>query len=113
MLFLSSEKYCVYVQCAAKRQFLFVVWFTKLPHVCILLLAPTVSALQHLLNVCQSELQYLDMAINAKKSVCTRFGSRYKHPCSNLLTSDGREIGVRMLGILGFMLYHLSHLHVL
>jgi len=69
----------------------------------ILLLAPTVSALQHLLNVCQSELQCLDMAINAKKYVCTRFGSRYKQPCSNLPTSDGREIvwceNVRYLGV--------------
>ena len=80
----------------------------------ILLLAPTVSALQHLLNVCQSELQYLDMAINAKKSVYTRFGPPYKQRCSNLLTSDGREIvWCEKLGILGFMLYHLSHLHVL
>ena len=70
----------------------------------ILLLAPTVSALQHLLNVCQSELQYhLDMAINAKKYVCTRFGPRYKQPCSNLLSSDGREIvrceNVRYFGV--------------
>jgi len=43
------------------------------------------------------------MAINAKKSVCTRFGPRYKQPCSNLLTSDGREIvwseNVRYLGV--------------
>jgi len=37
----------------------------------ILLLASTVSAVQRLLNVCQCKLQYLDMAINAKKSVCT------------------------------------------
>ena len=69
----------------------------------ILLLAPTVSALQHLLNVCQCELQYLDMVINAKKSVCTRFGPRYKQPCSNLLTLDGHEIvwreNVRYLGV--------------
>ena len=33
----------------------------------ILYRAPTVSALQHLLNVCQSELQYLD--INTKKTL--------------------------------------------
>ena len=69
----------------------------------MLLLASTVSALQRLLNVCQCELQYLDMTINAKKSVCTRFGPRNKQPCSNLLTSDGREIvwseNVRYLGV--------------
>ena len=43
------------------------------------------------------------MAINAKKSVCTRFGPHYKQPCSNLLTLDGREIvwreNVRYLGV--------------
>ena len=69
----------------------------------MLLLASTVSALQRLLNVCQCEQQYLDMAINAKKSVYTRFGPRYKQPCSSLLTSGGREIvwseNVRYLGV--------------
>jgi len=66
----------------------------------ILLLAPTVSALQHLLNVCQSELQYLDMAINARSMSAP---SQYKQPCSNLLTSDNHEIvwceNVRYLGV--------------
>ena len=33
----------------------------------IILLAPSVSALQHLLDVCESELQYLDMSINVNK----------------------------------------------
>jgi len=69
----------------------------------ILLIALTVSALQLLLNICQCELQYLDVAINAKKSVCSRFGPRYKQPCSNLLTSGGRAIvwseNVRYLGV--------------
>ena len=80
----------------------------------ILLLAPSVSALQHLLNVCQCELQYLDMAINAKKSVCTRFGPRYKQPCTIYsLSMAVRLSGVRVLDILVFTLCHLSHLHVL
>jgi len=43
----------------------------------IVLLAPSISALQHLLDVCESELQYLDMSINVNKSVCTRVGSRH------------------------------------
>ena len=58
----------------------------------IILLAPSVSALQHLLDVCESELQYLDMSINVNKSVCTRVGSRHAQPCRNLFTSDAREI---------------------
>jgi len=38
-------------------------------------------------------VRYLDMAINAKKSVCSTFGPHYKQPRSYLLTSDGREVG--------------------
>ena len=33
----------------------------------IILTAPSVRTLQHLLDVCQQELDYLDMSINAKK----------------------------------------------
>jgi len=80
----------------------------------ILLLAPTVSALQRLLNVCQCELQYLDMAINAKKSVCTRFGRVINNRVViYLLRMVMRLSGVRMLDILVFILCHLSHLRVL
>jgi len=59
----------VFEKVAATRVGCYVKWAcasTLMHAVDILLLAPTVSALQHLLNVCQSELQYLDMAINAK-----------------------------------------------
>lgn len=69
----------------------------------IILLAPSVSALQHLLDVCESELQYLDMSINVNKSVCTRVGSRHAQPCRNLFTLDAREIvwceSIRYLGV--------------
>jgi len=37
----------------------------------IILLAPSVSALQHLLDVCESELQYLDMSINVNNPLGT------------------------------------------
>ena len=40
----------------------------------ILLLAPSISALQKLVNVCEYELNRLDLAISTK-SVCTRIGS--------------------------------------
>ena len=68
----------------------------------ILLLAPTVSALQHLLNVCQSELQYLDMASNCKKSVCTRFGSRYKHGREILWCENVRYLGIHVVSSKSF-----------
>jgi len=52
----------------------------------IILLSPSVSALQHLLDACESELHYLDISINVNKSVCTRVGSRHAQPCRNLFT---------------------------
>jgi len=50
------------------------------------LLAPSVGALQTLVNICASatELEYLDMAINVNKSACLRFGSRFKNHCVNI-----------------------------
>ena len=70
----------------------------------IILLSPSVSTLQHLLDdVSGSELQYLDMFINVNKSVCTRVGPRHAQPCRNLFTSDAREIAwresIRYLGV--------------
>jgi len=41
-----------------------------------LLLAPSVTALQQLLRVCETELACLDMAINVGKSACMRIGLR-------------------------------------
>ena len=45
----------------------------------IILLAPSVQALQSLVNICNSELSFLDMAINPKKSACMRFGPKYRN----------------------------------
>ena len=42
----------------------------------IILLAPSVQALQSLVNICVTELNFLDMAINTTKSSCLRYGSR-------------------------------------
>ena len=50
----------------------------------ILLLAPNVAGLQHILNVCEDELQQLDMCINVKKSVSIRFGPRFHADCVEL-----------------------------
>ena len=55
----------------------------------ILLIAPSVTALQILLTACEDELEYLDMRINANKSVCIRFGPRYDSDCNCLTLSQG------------------------
>ena len=69
----------------------------------ILLLAPTVSSLQQLLHIRETELMWLDMSINVKKSSCLRVGPRSNSLCSKLTTLDGREImwmsKVRYLGV--------------
>jgi len=43
----------------------------------ILLIAPSVTALQILLAACDEELTRLGMQINEKKSACVRFGARF------------------------------------
>jgi len=60
----------------------------------ILLLAPSVAALQQLLYACEVELDLLDMTINVNKSACMRIGPWYKVICRPkcLTTVDGREI---------------------
>jgi len=41
----------------------------------ILLVAPSVTSLQQLLNICEQELERLDMSLDAKKiSTCIRIG---------------------------------------
>ena len=58
----------------------------------ILLIAPSVSALQILLGVCEDELRMLDMQLNTKKSICIRFGERHKVLCAGLASSSGGVI---------------------
>ena len=69
----------------------------------ILLIAPTVTGLQTMLNACKIELARLDMAINPRKSVCVRIGSDWKTTPANTSTHDGTKIAwqqhCRYLGI--------------
>ena len=41
----------------------------------VLLLAPSITALQQLVFVCESELSWLDMTVNVRKSACMRFNA--------------------------------------
>jgi hypothetical protein len=69
----------------------------------VILLSPSVHALQMLVNICVSELDFLDMAVNAMKSACLRFGDRYKSSCANVITAGGQAIdwvsSARYLGV--------------
>ena len=58
----------------------------------IVLIAPSISALQKLVQICEDELCCLDMQINAKKSNCIRIGPRCRNSCVNIVTTDGSVI---------------------
>ena len=69
----------------------------------ILLLSPSITGLQLLLNACEQELDNIDMLINVKKSSCIRFGNRFNVPCAEIVSSHGGPIkwsdSCRYLGI--------------
>jgi len=69
----------------------------------ILLLTPSVTALQSLFRLCEAQLNYLDMSINPKKTCCLRIGPRCAVNCCNISTAEGRVISwvneVRYLGV--------------
>ena len=43
----------------------------------IILIAPSIQALQSLIRLCELELNFACMTVNVKKSACLRFGPRY------------------------------------
>jgi len=69
----------------------------------IVLLAPSTDALQNLLTLCEKHLAYLDMALNAKKSTCIRFGRHFKDECRPIITASGDSLcwvsSCRYLGV--------------
>jgi hypothetical protein len=58
----------------------------------ILLLAPSIEGLQAMLHICENELALLDVALNAKKSLCIRVGPRYNASCNNIATKNGESL---------------------
>lgn len=69
----------------------------------ILLIANSVTELQNLLTSCETELSWLDMAVNIKKSCCLRIGARHSAKCAEILTTDGHPLPwvseIRYLGV--------------
>ena len=74
----------------------------------IVLLTPSVDALQQMIHICEFELVLLEMALNLKKSVCIRFGPRFDAKCAPLVTNSGQQLSwvksCRYLGV-----YFLAH----
>ena len=58
----------------------------------VLLLLPSVHALQAMLLICELELLSLDLCLNHNKSVCKRVGSRFNADCAKLTTRNGHEL---------------------
>jgi hypothetical protein len=56
----------------------------------IIIIAPSVVALEKLLFIVEHELEMLDMGINARKSKCIRIGPRFSVARATSDTSDGR-----------------------
>lgn len=69
----------------------------------IIVIAPSVIALQELLLTVELELVQLDMQINARKSKCMRIGPRFNVVCAGIFSHDGRELQwsneIRYLGV--------------
>jgi hypothetical protein len=69
----------------------------------IILLAPSITALQQLIYICENELLVLDMILNQKKTVCMRIGIRFNVKCANLSTINGSDLcwvnSLRYLGV--------------
>ena len=53
----------------------------------IILLVPSVSILQTLVNVCERELVDLNMGINVRKSAYICFGLRSENTCANVVSA--------------------------
>jgi len=64
---------------------------------------PSLSSLQQLMHICELELEWLNLTINAKKSTCLRIGPRFNVKCSNITTKAGDEViwhsEIRYLGV--------------
>ena len=69
----------------------------------IMLISPSVIGLQEMLNICEKYLEFLELALNPKKSVCIRFGPRFDQACSLLFTASGQQLAwvesCRYLGV--------------
>ena len=59
----------------------------------ILLIATSIGELQSLFHVCETELNWLDMSINEKKSCCIRIGPRSDLKCASITSLASMKFG--------------------
>ena len=78
----------------------------------IILISPSVTALQHLLTRCEIELRNIDMYINSSKSFCLRIGPQHHLDPRRIVTLSGVEIiwsrRIRYLGVFIIAKYSFS-----
>ena len=65
----------------------------------IILITSSVCELQKALEICQRELENLDMSINAKKTCCLRIGRRANARCASIGTLLQWSDELRYLGV--------------
>ena len=67
----------------------------------LILLTPTLTELQTMVNICQDELDAINLKINIKKSNCLRIGKRYMANCCTISTKIGIIPWVKEIKYLG------------
>jgi len=67
----------------------------------IILLCPSVTILQEMINLCFCELSYVDLCINFRKSMCLRIGRKFNEFCSQLLICQNSLIWAKQIRYLG------------
>ena len=70
----------------------------------LLLLSLSLDDMQKMINICKSELDWLDMKINAKKSGCIRIGPRFDVGCAKLCIDNEPIEWVTELSYLGMII---------
>ena len=58
----------------------------------IVFLSPSLSILQNMMYLCESEQSALDMCMHVKKSTCMHFGPGFDRKCANLITMSGHML---------------------
>ena len=67
----------------------------------LILLSPSISELQRMVNICCTELCNIDLAINSTKSACLRIGPRWCSNCCHIYTPSGQICWIQDIVYLG------------
>ena len=67
----------------------------------LLLISSSITHLKKLIDICISEFNLLDLAINGKKSGCTKFGVNHSNECNDLVVKDATFSWTDCLSYLG------------